>query len=243
MFAETSAAATVICMGAHRENVPPPTCNTYVPAGTDNQYLPLASLSVEPTVCPSVETAVIRATTGLGAQGRSGVATGQLGPAVTTPPIPAVDTVGCTDVGVGCTDDTVGCTDVGCGCVPDVASSILARDVEVVAELVTTVTTTTPPVTATGASVGTGREPAGEMLDADTLPLDVCRFEVPHPTINTIDTIANTPTRVEDWVDESGPVHIIPVAPPFWSKAEHRIATMRATDRTPSCRPRPVSPC
>ena len=187
MFAETSVAATVICTGAQRENVPPLTCNTYVPAGTDNRYVPLASLSAEATVCPSVETAVIRATTGLGAQGRSGVATGHVGPAVTTPPIaprPAGDTVGCT---------VVGCTVV-------------------------------------------------ELLDADALPLDVCRFEVPQPIISTIETIAITPTRVEDWVDRFGPVHIIPVAPPFRGKAKHRVATMRESDRTPWCRPQPVSP-
>ena len=79
--------------GAQRDRLPPVTCTMYVPAATTRRYLPLASLSVEATACPVGVMTVICAATGFGGHGWSGVATGQLGPATTTPSIPP-DAVG-----------------------------------------------------------------------------------------------------------------------------------------------------
>ena len=93
MSTVTNAAVAMTGTGAQRGKLPPPTCTMYVPAATIMRYLPLASLSVDATACPVGVVTMTCAATGFGGHGRSGVATGQLGPATTTPSIPpdAVD--------------------------------------------------------------------------------------------------------------------------------------------------------
>jgi len=163
MFALTNAATTVTVTGAQRENVPPLTCNTYVPDGSDKRYRPAPSLSVAATARPSGAIAATCATTGFGGHGRSGVATGQLGPATTTPPMPRSD--GAATVGAGFGLETDGEASVGSAAV----------DIDggrgVVATLAWTVTTGV--TVTTGAAVGDDGATVESASDvADEAPLD-----------------------------------------------------------------------
>ncbi len=175
MSTVTNAAVAVTVTGAQREKLPPPTCTTYVPAATTRRYRPLASLSVDATACPVGVVTMTCAATGFGGHGRSGVATGQLGPATTTPSIPpdAVDAAAPAVVG-------------GCGGGEGrVAVVVIVAGAEL-ATLTGTITTTGEVPSRVSTGSGTA--------DADVTGYEPCVADEPHPA-----RMKESAARISGW--------------------------------------------